>query len=96
MVNPSSDFSSRLKTVRRVAATLLIGVAAIQSTVCFANDELPPQLNAHVIQGDLGIVSTGCPEATRAAVDVLERGGNAVDRKIGLRDAVVAPAKDQP
>ena len=33
-------------------------------------------------ESDLGIVSTGCAEATRAAVEVLERGGNAIDAAV--------------
>ncbi len=33
-------------------------------------------------RSDFGMVATGSPEATRAAVDILERGGNAVDAAI--------------
>ncbi len=33
-------------------------------------------------RSDLGMVATGSPEATRAAVEILERGGNAIDAAV--------------
>lgn len=42
----------------------------------------PPQLSSPAAHSDFGIVATGSPEATRAAVEILERGGNAIDAAV--------------
>ena len=42
----------------------------------------PPRLCATEAASDFGMVATGSPEATHAAVDILERGGNAIDAAV--------------
>ena len=44
--------------------------------------ELPEQLQSAEAHSRLGMVATGSPEATDAAVGVLERGGNAIDAAV--------------
>jgi len=44
--------------------------------------ELPEQLQSAEAHSRLGMVATGSPEATDAAVSVLERGGNAIDAAV--------------
>ena len=44
--------------------------------------ELPEQLQSAEAHSRLGMVATGSPEATDAAVRVLERGGNAIDAAV--------------
>jgi gamma-glutamyltranspeptidase/glutathione hydrolase len=46
------------------------------------DSRLPPELCAPEAQSDFGMVATGSPEATRAAVGILERGGNAIDAAV--------------
>ncbi len=43
---------------------------------------LPAELTPSVARSDFGMVATGSPEATRAAVEILERGGNAIDASV--------------
>jgi gamma-glutamyltranspeptidase/glutathione hydrolase len=45
-------------------------------------DHLPPGLRTSEAHSEFGMVSTGSPDATKAAVDVLEHGGNAVDAAV--------------
>ncbi len=55
---------------------------ALWSNPSSVEAELPPQLRATEAHSRLGMVSTGSPEATAAAVGVLENGGNAVDAAV--------------
>ena len=43
---------------------------------------LPPELMTTASYSDFGMVATGSPEATEAAVGILEQGGNAVDAAV--------------
>jgi len=69
-------------------ALFAVAAATINLPGCTAADRarqehrIPADLMAPEAHSDLGMVATGSPEATRAAVDVLERGGNAVDAAI--------------
>ncbi len=82
MVSRTLEFSIRKWTFLSIGSTLLMWSIALSAAVSSAGDDLPPQLRAPITESDLGIVSTGNPEATRAAVDVLERGGNAIDAAV--------------
>jgi len=46
------------------------------------DNRLPPELCATEARSDFGMVATGSPKATRAAVEILERGGNAIDAAV--------------
>jgi len=43
---------------------------------------LPPELHGALVSSDYGMVATGSPEATMAGVEILERGGNAIDAAV--------------
>ena len=57
-------------------------VGALSAATPCVDDRLPPELCATEARSDFGMVATGSPEATRAAVDILERGGNAIDAAV--------------
>ncbi|MEJ2580647.1 MAG: gamma-glutamyltransferase [Acidobacteriota bacterium] len=64
-------------------AVAMAGAAAVPMvTSARTVNRLPLELCATEERSDLGMVATGSPEATRAAVDVLERGGNAIDAAV--------------
>ena len=65
--------------VDRVA---VVAVALAMAVAASADDELPKWLHAREAHSRLGMVATGSPEATEAAVAVLERGGNAIDAAV--------------
>lgn len=75
-----------LHRVRRVAS--IFGLAAVFGSALAAADvscgdnRLPRELCAPEALSDYGMVSTGTPEATQAAVGILERGGNAIDAAV--------------
>lgn len=66
--------------VGAAAALCLGGCAAAERARPAADDAT--QLHAEPAYSDFGMVATGSPEATRAAVEILERGGNAVDAAV--------------
>jgi gamma-glutamyltranspeptidase/glutathione hydrolase len=61
-------------------------VVAVALTTCCGSflgaQSLPPEVEAREARSDFGMVATGSPEATEAAVAVLERGGNAIDAAV--------------
>ncbi len=69
-------------------ALFAVAAATVNLSGCTAADRArqenrnPTELMAPEAHSDFGMVATGSPEATRAAVDVLERGGNAVDAAV--------------
>src|SRR6266568_3143940 len=72
---------------RFVSARLIVAVAAIVCTVAHAASVAP-------VGGEHGMVVTAYQLATKVGVDVLKRGGNAVDSAVavGYAMAVVYPA----
>jgi len=66
-----------------VAVTLMMPAEVSLASVGPCTDEFfPPRLCATEAASDFGMVATGSPVATRAAVDILERGGNAIDAAV--------------
>lgn len=63
-----------------VAATTVWGRSGTQ--VDGGKSSAEAFLNAPAVRSDFGMVATGSPEATRAAVSILERGGNAIDAAV--------------
>ncbi len=57
-------------------------VSALSADSPSHDDRLPPELHATEARSDFGMVATGSPEATEAAVEVLENGGNAIDAAV--------------
>ncbi len=71
------------------AGSLLLAAAAAQWALVGCSTAEPglgaggaTQLHAEAAYSDYGMVATGSPEATEAAVEILERGGNAVDAAV--------------
>ena len=64
-----------------LAVTIAVTTMAFFCPVS-AHAELPEQLEGIEAHSRLGMVATGSPEATEAAVTVLERGGNAIDAAV--------------
>jgi gamma-glutamyltranspeptidase/glutathione hydrolase len=66
-------------------STLAVTTAAVAMAFFYppsVHAELPEQLEATEAHSRLGMVATGSPEATEAAVRVLESGGNAIDAAV--------------
>jgi len=69
----------------RKNSTLAVTIAAAAMAFFYppsVHAELPEQLEASEAFSRLGMVATGSPEATEAAVRVLESGGNAIDAAV--------------
>jgi gamma-glutamyltranspeptidase/glutathione hydrolase len=64
------------------AAALIPGISVLSADAPCPDGVVPPELCTSQAQSDFGMVATGSPDATRAAVDVLERGGNAIDAAV--------------
>jgi gamma-glutamyltranspeptidase/glutathione hydrolase len=67
---------------RIFAVMMLCGIGLLAAADPCDDDRLPRELCTPEASSDFGMVSTGAPEATQAAVDVLERGGNAIDAAV--------------
>ncbi len=78
---PSRGFSAIGRRPRGLA-TVLFGVFALFPWTSQSGELPPPQLRATAVHSDLGMISTGSPEATEAAAAILERGGNAIDAAV--------------
>jgi gamma-glutamyltranspeptidase/glutathione hydrolase len=66
-----------------IAAAVLIHCEGVLSADAPCPDDgMPAELCAPEARSDFGMVATGSPEATHVAVDVLERGGNAIDAAV--------------
>jgi gamma-glutamyltranspeptidase/glutathione hydrolase len=64
-----------------IAAAILI-VARLMAGEPSVFDDIPAELRTTEAHSDFGMVATGAPDATRAAVDILEAGGNAIDAAV--------------
>ncbi|HSO23686.1 MAG TPA: gamma-glutamyltransferase [Chondromyces sp.] len=80
-----------IRSIRPFPAwSLFLAAAAVQCSLggCssaepgMGSDAAAAPLQAVAAHSDYGMVATGSPEATRAAVEILERGGNAVDAAV--------------
>jgi len=71
-------------TLRKHPTLAVTTAATAMAFFCplFVHAELPEQLRAAEAHSRLGMIATGSPEATDAAVGVLERGGNAIDAAV--------------
>jgi len=57
-------------------------VGALSADTPCHDKKLPPELCAPEARSDYGMVATDSPEATRVAVEILEKGGNAIDAAV--------------
>jgi gamma-glutamyltranspeptidase/glutathione hydrolase len=71
-------------TLRKRSTLSVTAAATFVAFICppSVHAELPEQLEAAEAHSRLGMVATGSPEATEAAVRVLEGGGNAIDAAV--------------
>jgi len=63
-------------------ASAACAVGPLSADAACHDDQLPPELCATEARSDYGMVATGSPEATKAAVEILEMGGNAIDAAV--------------
>ena len=77
---PSAGPARALGAATAAVALCLGGCTAAERARPAGGDAT--QLHAEPAYSDYGMVATGSPEATRAAVEILERGGNAVDAAV--------------
>ena len=70
-----------MQSVAWVAVALTMSVSAV-SEAFPCRESIPPELCVEEARSDFGMVATGSPEATSVAVDILERGGNAIDAAV--------------
>jgi gamma-glutamyltranspeptidase/glutathione hydrolase len=81
---------SRLSTPS-IAAVVVVATLIVSSCVhhdAQPDGSAPATLDAREARSDLGMVSTGSREATLAGVEILERGGNAVDAAVAAAFAL--------
>lgn len=76
----SRTFGAPMALAAIVGSVALVGITT--SGGARQAPEPPSELLAPEARSDFGMVATGSPEATRAAVGILERGGNAVDAAV--------------
>lgn len=70
----------RVKVAVAAAAMCVVGVLSAEITC--EEGIMPIEPAASRAQSDFGIAASGSPEATQAAVEILERGGNAIDAAV--------------
>jgi gamma-glutamyltranspeptidase/glutathione hydrolase len=74
---------SGLRQTRMIITVTMMCVAGVLSADSPCHDDrLPAEPCVPEAGSDFGMVATGSPEATEAAVNVLERGGNAIDAAV--------------
>jgi gamma-glutamyltranspeptidase/glutathione hydrolase len=61
---------------------VVFGAGALLAETPCRDDRLPPELCTSEARSDHGMVATGSPLATEAAVNILEKGGNAIDAAV--------------
>jgi gamma-glutamyltranspeptidase/glutathione hydrolase len=79
-VIPVIRVSPSLRWVFALIAVYVVGAPSADTTNREA--DLPPLLRVSEVRSDYGMVATGSPEATEAAVEILEHGGNAIDAAV--------------
>jgi len=87
--NPRT-FAARIGRLA-VVLSLILAICTGRPGVTEAADRtgkpvpIPPV--ASIAQSDFGMAATGSPEATEAAVEVLQQGGNAIDAAVAAPDS---------
>lgn len=75
-------------TGARTEIVAILAAMAVVAAVSAVAATLPDQLDATAVHSTAGMVATGSPEATEAAVRILEEGGNAVDAAVAAAFAL--------
>jgi gamma-glutamyltranspeptidase/glutathione hydrolase len=76
------NFVRRLSVGWICSALVSLGASLVTAAEPCTDVYLPPELCVTEARSDFGMVATGSPEATRTAVEILERGGNAIDAAV--------------